>query len=88
MIFRTIDVGEVYIESNIMYSNTYTCAPRENPIQADPSNQIHEQQINYNALKLLARLSTFAGLLGQEILVDVGENTTLCDCDMSEKSGC
>jgi len=48
----------------------------------------YEQQINYNALKLLACLSTFAGLLGQEILVDVGENTTLCDCDMSEKSGC
>jgi hypothetical protein len=44
MTFRTVDVGEVYIESNIMYSNTYTCAPLENPITAHPSNQIHEQQ--------------------------------------------
>lgn len=46
MTFRTVDVGEVYIESNIMYSNTYTCAPLENPITAHPSNQIHEQQQN------------------------------------------
>jgi hypothetical protein len=44
MTFRTVDVGEVYIESNIMYSNTYTCAPLKNPIIAHPSNQIHEQQ--------------------------------------------
>jgi len=37
-------------------------------------------------LQLLAgSLSTLGSLLGEKVLVNVGQDTTLCDCDVSEK---
>lgn len=36
-------------------------------------------------LQLLAGFSTLGGLLRQKVLVDIWQDTTLCDCDMAKE---
>jgi hypothetical protein len=75
-------LGASYVQQDIHPRDWKTLDQAIPPISSKPPTDNA-----WNNLKLLAGLGALAGLLGKEILVDVGKNTTLSDRNVSEKSG-